>query len=133
MSSKAFASVNDVRLLWRAMTTEEQERADALLTVISDALRVEAKGVGKELDSMIAQDETGAMANVARSVTVDILSRMLTAPTDEAAFSQFSQSALGYTASGTYLSPGGGLFIKKAELARLGLRRQKIGAINLCG
>ena len=115
------------------MTTEEQERADALLTVISDALRVEAKGVGKDLDRMIAQDETGAMANVAKSVTVDILSRMLTAPTDEAAFSQFSQSALGYTASGTYLSPGGGLFIKKAELARLGLRRQKIGAINLCG
>ena len=38
-----------------------------------------------------------------------------------------SESALGYTVSGTYLVPGGGLFIKKSELARLGLRRQRIG------
>jgi hypothetical protein len=46
---------------------------------------------------------------------------------------QMSESALGYTVSGTYLSPGGGLFIKKTELARLGLRRQRIGVVNLYG
>jgi len=52
--------------------------------------------------------------------------------TDKEPMSQFSESALGYTVSGTFLSPGGGLFIKKSELARLGLRRQKIGVIDLC-
>ena len=46
---------------------------------------------------------------------------------------QESQSALGYTWSGTYLSPGGGLFIKDSELKRLGLKRQKIGGINIYG
>lgn len=132
MSNAAFADTDDVRILWRALTTAEQERAEALLPVISDALRVEAGKVGKNLDDMIDQDLSGAFANVAKSVTVDILSRMLMAPTDEAPLSQFSQGALGYSVSGTYLSPGGGLFIKNAELARLGIRRQKMGAINLC-
>jgi hypothetical protein len=46
---------------------------------------------------------------------------------------QMSQSALGYSVSGTYLVPGGGLFIKKSELARLGLKRQKTGVIDLWG
>ena len=132
MSNAAFANTDDVRVLWRALTTAEQERAEALLPVISDALRVEAGKVGKNLDDMIDRDLSGAFANVAKSVTVDILSRMIMAPTDEAPLSQFSQGALGYSVSGTYLSPGGGLFIKNAELARLGIRRQKMGAINLC-
>ena len=46
---------------------------------------------------------------------------------------QMSQSALGYSVSGTFLVPGGGLFIKKSELARLGLRRQRIGVIDIYG
>ncbi|MFR4357424.1 MAG: Gp19/Gp15/Gp42 family protein, partial [Clostridia bacterium] len=36
----------------------------------------------------------------------------------------------GYSYSGTYLVPGGGLFIKKTELARLGLRRQRYGVME---
>ena len=46
---------------------------------------------------------------------------------------QSSESALGYSVSGTFLNPGGGLFIKKSELSRLGLKRQKIGVIELYG
>jgi len=42
-----------------------------------------------------------------------------------------SQSALGYSVSGTFLVPGGGLFIKRSELARLGLLRQRVEVIEL--
>jgi hypothetical protein len=45
---------------------------------------------------------------------------------------QVAESALGYSYSGTYLVPGGGLFIKRSELARLGIRRQRYGVIDLC-
>lgn len=132
MAKPAYATINDVTLLWRQLTPAEQTRAAALLPVISDALRVEALRVGKDLDEMIRKDETGgSFLNAVKSVTVDILSRMLLSSTENEPMSQFSQSALGYTVSGTYLTPGGGLFIKKAELARLGLRRQKIGVIDL--
>ena len=51
--------------------------------------------------------------------------------TDSEPMTQFSESALGYSASGTFLVPGGGLFIKSSELARLGLKRQKYGVIDL--
>ena len=43
---------------------------------------------------------------------------------------QMTQSALGYSFQGSFLVPGGGLFIKKSELARLGLRKQRYGVIE---
>ena len=106
-------------------TMAEQERAEQLLPVISDSLRYEAVKVGKDLDTMIKQ--TPILANVVKSVTVDVAARTLMTSTDSEPLSQMSESALGYSVSGTYLVPGGGLFIKKSELARLGLRRQRMG------
>lgn len=124
-----FATVQDVISLWRTMTAEEQERASSLLPVISDSLRYEADKVGIDLDEKIAGNEV--LANVAKSVTVDVLARTLMTSTDSEPMTQMSESALGYSYSGSYLVPGGGLFIKKSELARLGLRRQKFGVIDL--
>ena len=78
---------------------------------------------------MIKDDE--ALKSVATSVTVDVTARTLMTSTDSEPMTQRSESALGYAVSGTYLVPGGGLFIKKSELARLGLRRQRYGVIDL--
>lgn len=125
----AYATIADVETMWRDMSSDEKERAEALLLVISDRLRVAADHVGKNLDYMIAKNP--ALANVAKSVTIDILARMLNQDTKAEAMSQITQSALGYSVSGTYLTPGGGLYIKKSELAALGLRRQQMGGIDL--
>lgn len=124
-----FASVEDVINLWRKLTQDEIKRADALLPVISDSLREEAKKVGKNLDEM--KSESATFESVLKSVTVDVLARTLLTSTDKEPMIQESQSALGYSYSGTYLIPGGGLFIKKTELSRLGLRKQKYGGIEL--
>lgn len=126
-----FATIDDMTLLWRDLKPEEVEKANALLSVVSDSLRYEAKKVGKDIDQMISEDSS--LKNVARSVTVDVVARALMTSTDSEPMTQFTQSALGYSASGTYLVPGGGLFIKKSELARLGLKRQRCGVINLYG
>ena len=123
-----FATVQDAVGLWRTMTTDEQERAENLLPVISDTLRYEAEKVGKDLDKMI--EAHVYLANVVKSVTVDVLARTLMTSTDAEPMTQVAESALGYSYSGTYLVPGGGLFIKKTELARLGLRRQRYGVIE---
>ena len=122
---KPFATMEEMAALWRPMSPAEQERAEQLLPVISDSLRYEAVKVGKDLDAMIEQ--TPILANVVKSVTVDVAARTLMTSTDGEPLSQMSESALGYSVSGTYLIPGGGPFIKKSELARLGLRRQRIG------
>ena len=126
-----FATVQDVINLWRPLTQAEQEKVTNLLPVVSDSLRQEADKVGKDLDAMVA--ESAPLATVAKSVTVDVVARAIMTPTDETPTTQFSQSALGYSVSGTYLVPGGGLFIKKSELARLGLRRQQIGVLEPYG
>ena len=127
----SFATLEDVALLWRPLAESEEKRAEALLSVVSDSLRVEATKVGKDLDVMVLT--TPALASVAKSVTVDVVARALMTSTNQEPLSQFSQTAGPYTASGTYLVPGGGLFIKKSELARLGLRRQRIGVIEPYG
>lgn len=124
-----FATISDIELLFRRLTPEEENRAKNLLPIVSDSLRYEALKVGKDLDQMVAQNSI--LANIAKSVTVDVVARALMTSTDSEPTTQFSQSALGYSVSGTYLVPGGGLFIKKSELARLGLRNQILGGIEM--
>ena len=127
----SFATISDVETLWRYLKQDETDRASFLLDVVSDSLRVEAEKIGKDLDAMVLKST--AYANVVRSVAVDIVARTLMTSTDQEPMTQFNQSALGYSASGSFLVPGGGLFIKKSELARLGLRRQRYGVMNLYG
>ena len=126
-----FATVQDITDLFRPLTPAETERAKALLPVVSDSIRQEAKKVGKDIDAMLENKEM--LENVVKSVTVDVVARVLMTSTDSEPMSQISQSALGYSVSGTYLVPGGGLFIKRSELARLGLKRQRYGVINFYG
>ena len=124
-----FATIDEITKLKRALTTAEQERAKTLLPVVSAVLRDEARKIGKDLDQMIADGYPSE--ETVKSVVADIVLRELNAPVDDEAVSQVSQGALGYTLSYTPLAPGGGLFIKKAELARLGLRRQMIRNLEL--
>ena len=127
----AFATVDDLTTLWRTMTTEEQGRAAALLNLVSASLRMEARRVGKDLDRMVQDDDD--LADVAKSVTVDVVARTLMTSTDQEPMTQVSQTAGPYSATGTFLVPGGGLFIKRSELARLGLRRQRYGVMDIYG
>lgn len=126
-----YATIQDVVTLFRPLTTEETTKAQQLIPVVSASLRAEARKVGKDLDELIAMDSD--LVVVAKSVTVDVVARTLMTSTNQEPMTQFSESALGYATSGTFLVPGGGLFIKKSELARLSLKRQKIGVINLNG
>ena len=124
-----FATIQDMAALWRPLTSAEEERAGELLTVVSDLLRDSAKRVGKDLDQMIEDEEI--TSSTAKSVTVDIVARALMTSTEGEPLTQSTESALGYSFTGTYLVPGGGLFIKRDELARLGLRRQRMGVVDL--
>ena len=126
-----FATVEDVQTLWRTLKFDEKDRAEALLEVVSHSLRVEAKKVGKNLDGLVLTDPS--FASVVRSVTVDVVARTLMTSTNQEPMTQFAESALGYSVSGSYLVPGGGLFIKDSELKRLGLKKQRYGVIDIYG
>lgn len=126
-----FATVEDLQTLWRLLKSDERKRAEALLKIVSDSLRVEAKKVGKDLDVLVAEDSS--FASVVKSVTVDVVARTLMTSTEQEPMTQFAESALGYSVSGSYLVPGGGLFIKDSELKRLGLKKQRFGVMEIYG
>lgn len=129
--SEAFATVQDIIDLWRPLTADEQTRAGNLLPLVSDTLRNEAKKVGKNLDTLVTEDET--YSNVVKLVTVDVVARVLRQTTTGDAMTQESQSAGGYSWSGTYAVPGGGIAnaILYSDLKRLGLLNQQIGSVRL--
>ena len=127
-----FATLEDVAALTgKEYSESEQARLTALLADISNALRFEAEKVGKDIDEMIVKSE--AYASVVKIVTVDVAVRVLRQNLDSEPMTQESQAALGYSWSGTYAIPGGGISgaIMRNDLKRLGLRRQRYGSIDL--
>lgn len=126
-----FASVDDLEILWRKIEIHELCRSEELLRTVSHVLRVEAKKVKKDLDLLVKQDES--YSYLVKSVVVDIVARTLMTSTNQEPMTQYSESALGYSVSGSFLVPGGGLFIKDSELKRLGLKKQRYGVIDFYG
>lgn len=127
----SFATIVDVlEITGKDYTSAETARIEALLELISDTLRVYATNSGKDLDEMAGAST--AYANVLKLTTVDIVIRAMRQSFDGDPMTQESQSAIGYTWSGTYAIPGGGIAgaIMKNDLKRLGLRRQQYGTIE---
>ncbi|MGX7088115.1 phage Gp19/Gp15/Gp42 family protein [Gemella morbillorum] len=125
-----FATLDDLKNLWRDLEEKEVSRANALLNTVSHVLRVEAKKVNKDLD-LLVKDES--YSYLVKSVVVDIVARTLMTSTNQEPMTQYAESALGYSVSGSFLVPGGGLFIKDSELKRLGFKKQRYGVIDLYG
>lgn len=130
---QAYVTVQEVEAIsGRDFTTEEEARVNTLLPLISDLLRSEAAKVGKDLDEM-AQDAT--YMSVVKLVTTDVTIRAMRQSTEGEPMSQESQSAGGYTWSGTYSIPGGGIAnaVMRNDLKRLGLLSQRAKAVYMYG
>lgn len=129
--SQPFATVEDIQVLFRPLSAVEQTRAEALLPLVSDEIRVLGKSVGKDIDEMVEKDST--YASVVKIVTVDVVARILRQSTEGDAMVQESQAGLGYSWSGTYAVAGGGIAnsILKNDLKKLGLLRQQMGVTFL--
>lgn len=126
----AFATVSDMANLWRALTETELARAPHLLEVASDTLRQMAQNRGLNLDNMVYNGEI--YESVLKDVVVAAVGRALRASTTGEPVSQVTQSALGYSVSGTFLNPQGGMFFYDNELSRLGLgKKQRLGRIEM--
>lgn len=126
-----YATLEDVLTLSGATYTEaQQDRIEALLPLISDLIRTEGAKYGKDVDALV---EDSAYASVVKLVTVDVIARVLRESYEGEAMSQMSQSALGYSVSGTYAIPGGGISggLMENDKKRLGFKRQQIGSITL--
>ena len=130
--STPFATLEDVIAISGATyTAEQKDRVNALLPLISDLIRSEGEAVGKDID--LAYETDTAYSSVVKMVTVDVVTRIMRQSTTGEPMSQESESALGYTWSGTYAIPGGGaaMSLMNNERKMLGLIRQKWGAMDI--
>ena len=128
-----YATVQDVETLFRPLTADETTKTEALLPIISDELRARATASGRDLDRMVRVNPP--LASVAKEVVVSAVSRILRQNTSGEAMAQESQSGLGYSWSGSYAVPGGGIgnAILPSDLKRLGLKRPRYRPQELYG
>lgn len=121
-------TVNDLITRWRSLTESEIDKAETYISDVENALHVYAHDRGYDLDTLLLNPEE--RAGLYTAIVCDIVRREMTALDDTPAMSQYSQSVNGYSVQGTFLSPGGGLFIKNSELKLLGLQGQKARAVE---
>lgn len=125
-------TVNDLIDRWRPLSQDEMDQAETFLSDCENALHVYAYDRGMDLDQLLADYSPRAALYVA--IVCDIVRREIQAVGESGpAMSQYSQSVNGYNVQGTFLSPGGGLFIKNSELKLLGLQGQKCKAVEIYG
>ena len=123
-------TVDDLIARWRTLTEAETEQAEIYISDCENALHVYAYDRGKDLDEMLEEYEPRQGLYIA--IVCDVVRREMQAVTDESpALTQYSRSVNGYNVQGTFLTPGGGLFIKNAELRQLGLMGQRSRAVEV--
>lgn len=129
-----YATVDDIKAL-RPLTAQEEQQAGVLIQYASDRLRIIAANYGKDLDSMVEDDDS--YASVVRYAVVqavmNALGRLAETTNGANGASQATQSALGYSMTFTYANAGSFLWFGKAELKNLGLARQSYGALDIYG
>ena len=127
-----YATLQDVLSITGASYTEaEQARINTILPLVSSLIRQAGTEAGKDVDTEILKNP--AYGDVVKLVTVDVVVRALRQSTTGEPLSQESQGALGYTWSGTYAVPGGGvaMSLMENEKKTLGFKRQRFGSITL--
>ena len=107
----AYADVSDLEVRWRTLTTDEQERAEALL---DDASAM--------LDAYVTVDETDEkQMNLLKIVVCNMVERAMSTGGDMYGATQQSMTAVALTQQYTYANPTGDLYISKAEKRMLGI------------
>lgn len=125
-----YATVDDViAITGEEYTAAEQDRLSNILDIVSAELRVEASKYGVNLDTEVTTDED--YAALVKEVVCTCTLRYMASDPSASPMSQTAEAALGYSVSGSYLVPGGGLYFTKGEKKRLGFLTQKIGGIDL--
>lgn len=126
-----YASVEDYEKVYNtALNNDQHKRLLMLIELASSLLREEANKRNMNLSAVISSSDD--KANVAKMVVLACVHRVMSKDDDQdMPLEQFSQSALGYTFSGTYVNPGDDLYYLRNELKRMGIIKQRYGAMDI--
>ena len=125
-----YATVEDIIILGRPLTSVETDKATALLPIVSATMREAALEVGKDLDIMIVK--AADLGEIAKQICVDVTLRAINRDlNDSGGYSQMTQTAGSYSMTLSPIASGRSVVLLKNELSSLGLRRQQMGVMDL--
>lgn len=116
-SPNAYANEVDLTNFWKA--PDDATRANYLLKLASNRLRLIAEGVDIDLDDKA--NNNPAYFDTLQWVVMESVKRALQAPLDAQPAESFQQTAGPYSENIKYTNPTGDLWFKKAELSALSL------------
>lgn len=128
----AFVTLAELEALTGVRYTDDDlTRVETMLPLVSDLIRVEGRKYGVDVDEKIEADS--AYESVVKMITCDVVSRAMRQSKTGDPLSQESQSGLGYSWSGTYAIPSGGvaMSLMNNERKMLGFKRQRYGVMEL--
>ena len=128
----AFVTLAELEALTGVRYTDDDlARVETMLPLVSDLIRVEGRKCGVDVDERIETDS--AYESVVKMITCDVVSRAMRQSKTGDPLSQESQSGLGYSWSGTYAIPSGGvaMSLMNNERKMLGFKRQKYGVMEI--
>ena len=117
-----FATTSDIADGWRALTTDEQTRAESLLVRASAMIASELDRAGVTWPTT-----TEPLATNLVTATCNVVRRAMSVPTDFQPVSQYTQSAVGYSETMAYANPNGDMYLTAQEKSSLGIGRQRMG------
>lgn len=126
-----YATIEDLAKLWRPLTDSEKEKAEELIAEASAKIRIKAKSQGKDFDEIVTDDSDIAL--IAKGLVCTVVKSAMNTPNDIEGLSQMSMSAGGYSWSGTYSNPNGGIKFTKKDWKSIGLGSQKFGGVDVYG
>ena len=128
----AFVTLAELEALTGVRYTDDDlTRVETMLPLVSDLIRVEGRKYGVDVDEKI--EAATAYESVVKMITCDVVSRAMRQSKTGDPLSQESQSGLGYSWSGTYAIPSGGvaMSLMNNERKMLGFKRQRYGVMEL--
>jgi hypothetical protein len=129
MALDPFATLTQLELFWKDVPDADEPRAENILVLASNRLRLIGEDVGVDMDAKVAASE--AYASTASWVVMEAVKRAMLTPTDQAPVDSYSQTAGPYSENYKYTNPSGDLWFKKSELSALGLYgRQSLDSIS---
>jgi len=117
VSPNAYANDADLTLFWQA--PPDQTRANYLLKLASNRLRLIGEGVGVDIDARA--NASPAYFDTLQWVVMESVKRALQAPLDQQPAESFQQTAGPYSENIKYTNPTGDLWFKKSELSAIDL------------
>lgn len=128
MSLTAFATKEELAAFWRPLTATEENRADTLLLLASNRLRLIAEDLNIDLDAKVNNSEV-YKSNV-QYVVMESVKRALLTPVDAPPANSIQTTAGPYSENIAFTNPSGDLWFKKGELSEIGLYgRQTLNSI----